>query len=424
MIGDQQEVNDAPLRILHCSWEYPPIVYGGLGRHVDALTRAQAAAGHEVVVLTQAADRAAASSGVRVIGVPPDAPHVPLDVEHLLPWVMGFTSALIRAGLRLGATWTPDVVHGHDWMAAHASVALATAFRVPYCTTVHATEAGRHQGWLNGTLSQSIHGIEWWSVDMADQVIACSAAMRQEISALFETPAERIAVIPNGVESIDWEGLQARRRTDRAKDGRPLIVFAGRLEWEKGVHTLIDALAVVRRDCPDVHLVVAGQGSTLPELREEVRARKLGRNVDFAGWLAMEDLRRLLACADVAVVPSRYEPFGLAALEAAVVGAPLVAARTGGLTEVVDDPTTGWLFDAGDARALASCILQALSDPVDARERARRARALLVERYSWPVIAERTIEVYRGIRMKSDDAPARSSYLVDSTDNLLAGTVS
>ena len=426
MISAQGTVVDREpesLRILHCSWEYPPIVYGGLGRHIEALTRAQAAAGHEVVVLTQDADRLDPPSGVRVVGAPRDAPHVPLDVEHLLPWVMGFTSGLIRAGLRLGDDWRPDVVHGHDWMVSHASLALATAFSVPYCTTVHATEAGRHQGWLSGTLSQAIHGIEWWSVDMADRVITCSDAMRNEVITLFEPSPERIVVIANGVSPVDWDALQAKRRADRAKDGRPLVVFAGRLEWEKGVHTLIEALAVVRRQIPDVHLVIAGEGSTTTTLREDVRARRLGRHVDFAGWLPFDDLTRLLAGADVVVVPSLYEPFGLVALEAAIVGAPLVVARTGGLIEVVDDPATGWLFEAGDADGLASCVVAALSDPEEARARAHRARALLAERFSWPVIAERTLGVYRAARVDPDRPRPRPSYVVDATGNLLPGQV-
>jgi glycogen(starch) synthase len=239
------------LRILHCSWEYPPIVYGGLGRHVDALTRAQVSAGHEVTVLTQSpepSDRTV--SGVRVIGRPPDAPHVPLDPEHLIAWSSGFNSALIRSGLHLLGSWRPDIVHGHDWLVAHACTALSEQAAAPYVTTMHATEAGRHQGWLPSSLSRSIHSIEWWSVDEADRVITCSAHMRQEVSTLFGTPPERISVIANGVDPVDWHALQARRRADRHAQGRPLVVFAGRLEWEKGVHTLIDAMGAVRKAHP------------------------------------------------------------------------------------------------------------------------------------------------------------------------------
>lgn len=414
------------MRILHCSWEYPPIVFGGLGRHVDALTHAQAQAGHDVVVLTQAPEPTTRRvNGVRVIGIPPDAPHVPLDPEHLLPWVLGFNSGLTRAGSRLLATWRPDVVHGHDWLVAHSSMALASIGERPYVTTVHATEAGRHQGWLPGMLSRSIHSIEWWSVDHASRVIACSAHMRQEIVTLFGTTPERIAVIPNGVAPVDWEALQAKRRADRSAHGRPLVVFAGRLEWEKGVHTLIDAMGAVRRAVPQAHLVIAGRGSAEQRLRDQVRTRRLGRNVTFAGWVPADDLQRLVACADAAVVPSLYEPFGLVALEAASVGAPLVVARTGGLAEVVRDPQTGWTFTPGKPRELASCVIAALSDPRAARQRARRARARLAVDFGWPMVAERTIAAYRDAidtyRSSVTARDPRASYLVSGTANLLTG---
>mgnify|MGYP006276226617 CR=1 FL=1 len=374
------------------------MIYGGLGRHVHALTRTQADLGHEVVVLTQAAEGLPADEvidGVRVIRVPSDAPYVPLDETHLIDWVMGFNSGLGRAGVHLTRSWRPDVVHGHDWLVAHAGVLLRDAADVPYVSTMHATEAGRHQGWLPSELSKSIHGIEWWSCREAARVICCSAHMRSEVHRLFEIPQERIDVIPNGIDPQGWQISSQQRRQARERNPGPLIVFTGRLEWEKGVHTLIDSLPAVRRAVPGARLVIAGRGGAEQRLRDQVRAKRLGRQVSFAGWMPQDALRSLVAAADAVVVPSIYEPFGIVALEAAVLGAPLVVARTGGLTEIVVDGQSGWTFEPGDAADLTTAVTSALLHPQRARSRARAARLRVERDFGWPVIAQRTEATYR-----------------------------
>ena len=119
--------------------------------------------------------------------------------------------------------------------------------------------------------------------------------------------------------------------------------------------------------------------------------------VTFLGHVSETDLRALVGAADVAVVPSLYEPFGFVALEAIVLGAPLVVARTGGLATIVDEGRTGWQFAPGDAQGLAGTLSEALSDPREARRRAAAARADVVTSYGWPTIAEQTDAVYRGV---------------------------
>ena len=201
------------MRILHLSWEYPPLVYGGLGRHVHALAEAQAATGHDVTVITQQVENSSDGpcaadevvNGVRVIRVPHDPPALPFDEEHLLAWVMSLESAFTRQGLEVIDQVRPRVIHAHDWMVSHTAMALRSAARAldpeaALVATIHATEAGRHQGWLPTTLSESIHAVEWWLVHEADRVIACSAHMRWEIGRLFSLDESTIDVIPNGID--------------------------------------------------------------------------------------------------------------------------------------------------------------------------------------------------------------------------------
>ena len=404
-------------RILHLSWEYPPLVYGGLGRHVHALAEAQAARGDEVVVLTQSVkpDRGGSAdppgpdalhdetvAGVRIVRVPHDPPAVPFDEAHLLAWVMGMESAITRRGLALIDEQAPHVVHAHDWMMAHAATTLVERSRheSALVATIHATEAGRHQGWLPTDLSDSIHSIEHWLVHRAQRVIACSQHMRSEIERLFHLDAEHIAVVTNGIDLDRWRASAAdiARARDRFAANGPLIVFCGRLEWEKGGHTLIDALPRLRRRLPGLRVVIAGRGGAAADLERQARERRVASIVTFTGWIPERELHGLMAAADALVIPSIYEPFGLVALEGAALSAPLVVARTGGLAEFVVDAQTGRTFAPGDPVDLARAVTEAVRDHESSRERARAARTRLRESYRWELLAAQTDEVYAQAR--------------------------
>ncbi|WP_127782651.1 glycosyltransferase family 4 protein [Rhodococcus sp. X156] len=386
------------MRILLVSWEYPPVVVGGLGRHVHSLACHLAAAGHDVAVLARRPTGTDAGThpttdavveGVRVVAVAED----PLDLvftEDLMAWTLGLNHALVRAGLALQRSgWQPEVVHGHDWLVAHAAVALAEHLQVPLVATLHATEAGRHSGWLPDRMNRQVHSAEWWLANSADSLVTCSAAMRAEVTELFR-PEAPVTVLHNGIDLDHWPSPPQVART-----GPPQLLFLGRLEWEKGVQDAIAALARVRRTHPGTRLVVAGEGSQLEWLRAEARRHRVLRAVTFAGHLSTTQLLQRLARADAVVLPSRYEPFGIVALEAAAAGAPLVASSAGGLGEAVQHGVTGLSFTPGDVAGLTTAVRSVLDDPGAARERAQRARARLDTDFCWTSIAAATVDVYR-----------------------------
>ena len=385
------------MRVLHVSWEFPPIVYGGLGRHVHALSTAQAQRGDDVIVLTQAdgdESSRAEVDGVTVVRAPHDPPGLPFTEEHLLTWVLAMQTGMIRTGLDLGAV---DVVHAHDWVTAHAAVTLRNALGSRcLVSTIHATEAGRHQGWLPGPLSDSIHSIEHWLVQHSDRVIACSRHMSREIEQLFGLADDRVSVIANGIDVDRWRATPARTAHARAAHAGtgPLVVFVGRLEWEKGAHTLVDALPRLRRRLPGVRAVIAGRGGLAEGLQTQVRERRVRGAVDFVGWLPEPELHALIAAADVLVVPSIYEPFGLVALEGAAIGTPLAVARTGGLAEFVEAGVTGHVFEPGDVAGLAEAVASAVEHADDSRRMADEAHSRLRESYGWSMIAAETQQAY------------------------------
>jgi glycogen(starch) synthase len=397
------------VRVLMVSWEYPPVVVGGLSRHVHALARHLEAAGNDVVVLCRhvagtdaethpTADRTV--DGVRVIRVAEDPMHVTFE-RDLTAWTLAMGHAMIRAGTTLLREWRPDVVHAHDWLVAHPAIALAEAAGVPLVGTIHATEAGRHSGWLSHPVSQQVHSVEWWLANRADELITCSQAMRVEVAHLFEVDPTAIHVIHNGIEERGWQVPDAEIAAARARhspDGAPLLLYFGRLEYEKGVQDLLAALPRIRRLHPGTRLVIAGKGRHLEPLLAQARKLRVRRAVDFVGHLPDRELRAVLAGADTVVLPSRYEPFGIVALEAAAAKAPLVASTAGGLGEVVLDGITGLAFTPGDVDALVAAVHGVLTDRAAAVRRADTAQARLAGEFDWSHIAASTAEVYRTAR--------------------------
>ncbi|AEA23977.1 glycosyl transferase group 1 [Pseudonocardia dioxanivorans CB1190] len=398
----------ARMRVLVLSWEYPPVVVGGLGRHVHALVRELAAAGHEVVVVSRRQTGTDAATHPTTDGPDPDDPrirvlHVAEDPAHLrfsddlVAWALAMGHAMLRAALTRLAGWRPDVVHAHDWLVAHPAIALADVLGVPLVATIHATEAGRHAGWLTTPLSRQVHSVEWWLARRADAVVTCSRAMRAEVATLFDLDPSEISVVHNGIAPRRWSVPPTAREAARrrwAPGGVPLLASFGRLEYEKGVQDLIAALPRVRRAYPGTRLVVAGTGTQREMLVEQARRFRVRRSVTFAGHLPDDELAALLTAASAVVLPSRYEPFGIVALEAAAAGAPLVASTAGGLGEVVVDGETGLSFAPGDVAGIAAAVDAVLADPAAAAERAHRARARLGPDFGWPVIAVRTAEIY------------------------------
>ena len=387
------------LRVLMLSWEYPPVMVGGLGRHVHALATALAAAGHEVTVVTRHATDAPLEEvldGVRVVRAPEDPPAFPLATPSLLAWTMAFNHSLTRAALHATATDTYDVIHAHDWLVTHTAVTLRDHLGVPLIATIHATEAGRHQGWLPAELNRTIHTVEYWLGHEAARVITCSGYMRWEVSRLLDLDPADIAVIANGVDAPTWQstpGAVAAARARYAADG-PLVGFAGRLVYEKGVQHIVSALPELRDRHPGLRLVIAGDGPYRPELQGEVARLGLERNVHFAGFVGA-DLPATFAASDTVVVPSIYEPFGMVALEAAAAGAPLAVSATGGLAEIVEPGVTGMTFPAKDPSALADAVSGLLADAHAAKRMANQARTMVRTRYGWSSIAAKTAETYR-----------------------------
>jgi glycogen synthase len=386
-------------RILILSWEYPPIVEGGLARHVRKLSEGLVRRGVEVDVLTRARSGAQApriAGGVRVHRLP--EPATPRDLDGFLRWVEDLNEHMVAAGRELIADRRFDVVHGHDWLVARAAGTLARAARLPYLTTIHATECGRHQGWVDQHPQSHIHAVERWMARRAEGVVVCSHYMHGHVADVFGIDEAKVQVIPNGIDPLDLAPIHdlAALRARFAGPGDKLVLLIGRLVYEKGFQVALDALPRVLERLPGVRFLVAGSGTHEAELKAQAQRLGLMRHGAFMGWIGDDVLRSLYRIADLCVVPSIYEPFGLVALEAMASGCPCIVADTGGLREVVPNDDVGLRFSSRDPRALAQMMEWVLANPA-LRFRLVTEAAAHVARFDWSDVAARTEEVYDGL---------------------------
>ncbi len=389
------------MRVLVLSWEFPPRIIGGLGRHVDRLTGALAAEGHEVHVLTRDDPNVGAEESfgrIHVHRVPEYPPLVPF--QELIPWVMQFNLGLVERGVRLLHNSRPfDVIHAHDWLVAYAGNSLRELFGVPLVATVHATEFGRHQGWLPGDMNRLIHQVEWWLTYVARRVITCSTYMRDQVQQIFELPPQKLDVVPNGVAlrmgdpPPVWPGARAKE---------PVVLFAGRLEYEKGVQTLIEAAPRIVDAHPGARFVVAGDGTFGDRLRGLAVESGHGGRFEFHGFADGEVMAELYRQASVIVAPSIYEPFGIVALEAMAARVPVIVGDTGGLRELVRHGDNGLRVTPEDAGDLANSVVRVLADD-ELRSRLVAGGARTTAGRSWRVIARRTADIYRQAVTEEED---------------------
>jgi glycogen(starch) synthase len=385
-------------RVLILSWEYPPLIEGGLARHVRKLSEALVDREVEVHVLTRGGEESPAEErrgGVVIHRI--REPKRPTDLGEFVAWVERMNSDMLAAGVELGDRYSFDLVHGHDWLVANACDHLAKRFDAPLVTTIHATEHGRHQGWVTDHPQSHIHGVERWISNRADRVITCSYYMREQVADIFGVPEQRIEVIPNGIDPDDLPspaGAELERlRGEFAAPDERLVLLIGRLVYEKGFQIALEAMPELIARRPGTRFLVAGSGTHEEELRRQAAGLGLMEHGSFLGWIGDDVLHSLYRIADVCVVPSIYEPFGLVALEAMASGCPCIVADTGGLREVVPHDAAGLRFRSRDPRSLGRMVERVLGD-AGLRERLVAEASAHVLRFDWNDVASRTASLY------------------------------
>lgn len=402
-------------RVLMLSWEYPPLIEGGLARHVRKLSEALAVSGHEVHVLTRGDEQAASEelvNGVCLHRI--REPRRPRELEEFITWIVQMNVDMLAAGVEIAREYDFDIVHGHDWLVAFAGSHLGRLLDAPYVCTIHATEHGRHQGWIDKHPQAYIHGVEQWIVNRAEKVIACSAYMREQIVDVFAVEESDVEVIPNGIDPADLkpgEDLKSLR-ADFAQADEKLILLVGRLVYEKGFQLALEAMPRLIEELGNVRFLVAGAGTHEQELRDLAVELGVDSHGTFLGWIGDDVLHSLYKIADLTVVPSIYEPFGLVALEAMASGCPCIVADTGGLREVVPNDQVGLRFRSKDPASLAEIAAKVLNDEELHRNLISEGHKH-IGNFDWTDVAAKTSELYDAV--ESANSPSVSSPVPDAS---------
>lgn len=391
------------MRILMFSWEYPPNVVGGLGRHVAELSPALVDQGVELHVVTPTVKKEEIPI-IRDQGVVVHWVYTPtIGVESLDIYARAtiINKALADYALLLPQIYGAfDLIHAHDWLTGFAGISLKQSWNCPLVVTIHATEQGRSRGHLHNPLQHAIDGAERELIQAASCLIVCSEFMSRELQNLFGVPADKLAVIPNAV-NVDPE-LNGRSPDNglafRAKYAIPddLIVFTiSRLVYEKGVHRLVQAAPRILAECPGARILIAGRGPEAEYLQQQARDLGVAERVNFIGFISDDERNLLFGSAACAVFPSLYEPFGIVALEAMAFNCPVVVSSVGGFAEIVKHTETGVTVYPDDAGSIAWGVLHILQHPDLAQRYAVQARQMIDRVFNWPRVAELTARVYQ-----------------------------
>ena len=377
--------------ILMLTWEYPPRIVGGIARVVHDLSQRLIKDGHDVTVITYKEGNVPYfedDKGVKVYRVD----NYMINPNNFIDWIMQLNfNMLAKANELIDKQGKIDVIHAHDWLVAYAAKSLKNSYDIPIVATIHATEAGRNSGIHNET-QRYINDTEWMLTYEANEVIVNSNYMKCELQRNFGLPFEKINVIPNGVNLTMYSGIEKDYdfRRNFASDNEKIILYAGRLVYEKGVQYLIGAMPKILQNYHDAKLVIAGKGGMYDELKSQVNYLGLGNKVYFTGYMDHKSLCKLYKCADISVFPSTYEPFGIVALEGMLAGNPVVTSDVGGLNEIVEHGVNGMKSYAGNSNSIADSILTLLFDHKLCNEISKNAKTKVKELYNWTKIAQDT----------------------------------
>ena len=395
--------------------EYPPNVYGGAGVHVEYLTRELAAldGGRNFVRVLAFGDQSERSPTLAVNGVQPPARIAAQDPRH-----SKLFDTLMQDLMMSGMATDLDIVHCHTWYSHFAGCLVKQLQNVPLVLTTHSLEP--HRPWKVEQLGTAYHASSWLertAYQNADGVVAVSAAMKNDVQAIYHVDPDRVRVIHNGIDL-----QQYRPRPDPGvlaqygiRSDAPFVLFVGRITRQKGIIHLVNAIRHLR---PGVQIVLCAGAPDTPEIAVEMtqaveRARAQSQHdiVWIQEMLPKDRVIALYTHAAIFVCPSVYEPFGIINLEAMACETPVVASSVGGIPEVVEHGETGLLVvpEAISAteveprnpeqfsRDLAAAVNVLLDDPELRQSMAEKARLRVERQFSWTSIARQTLGFYEDL---------------------------
>ncbi len=414
------------MRILMFGWEFPPRMSGGLGTACYGMTKALAGLDHRIFFVLPDAVESSAAPFLDLLSAPADPPpEEARDAEEaeilrrlalrpvpalLSPYLNadGYRNLFLSGGgrfrdpapvygtdliaevIRYGraagtlARRLPfEIIHAHDWMTVPAALLARRISGKPLVLHVHSLEYDRSGEQVN----REILEVEREGLRRADRIIAVSHRTKRMITERYGIDPEKITVVYNAVTREEGQKIYRTARTD----GRKMVLFLGRITFQKGPDYFVEAAARVLRVLPEALFVMAGAGDMMGQMIERVGELGIGDRFHFTGFLQGEEIERIFSQSDLYVMPSVSEPFGISPLEAMMYDVPVILSRQSGVAEILKHALK---VDFWDVREMAAKIIAVLTHPVLAGEMAEKAREE-IRKIRWESAAERIAAVYR-----------------------------
>ena len=285
----------------------------------------------------------------------------------------------------------PDLVHAQGSFVPYSTTAALLRNKYPTLLTVHGIAAKEIKfkkgiNFIFNILFQKPN--ERYVVSKIPNIIAVSSQAKNVISEMTQS---KIHVIPNGIDFEDIQKVQPHKSIEH-----PIILFIGNLEKLKDIDSLIKAIPIIKKSIPNIRVFIGGEGSEENKLKKLAKKLNIEENVKFLGFASGDYKYSWYKTADLCVIPSLYETFGIVCLEAMACGKPVVASNIGGIPFVVEDRETGLLFECGNAKDLAEKVIFLLQNE-ELREKMGEAGRKRAEEFTWDKIAGQTVEVYKEI---------------------------
>ncbi|MDI6917115.1 MAG: glycosyltransferase family 4 protein [Thermoplasmatales archaeon] len=372
------------MRIAMIGWEFPPLVSGGLGTHCYELTKHLSEKGVIIDFYMPKVRYEVADSGANIVPVAftPITPYAYPKREDFFQKVISYNEKC--ASLVVKGNY--DIIHCHDWLTVPAGIKLKKTLRKPFVFTVHSTEYDRT---ANLFPWDRVVDIEKAGILHADRIITVSKRMKAQLIDRYDADERKIHVVYNGVDPRRFTGVKMKKPKER------IVLYFGRLTVQKGPDFFLKAAKKVLEFENNVRFVVAGTGEMLTQLIDLTVKLGIQDKVFFTGYVSDEDLPKLYVIADVFVLPSVSEPFGIAPLEAMASGIPVIISKTTGVSEIVRNCL---LVDFWDTNEMANKIIAVLRyEALDRTLREREKMEIMDKSFSWGNAAEETIRIYRGL---------------------------
>ena len=382
------------MRIGMFSWEsLYSIKVGGVAPHVSELSEALARKGHEVHIFTRRGDF---DSYDKINGV--HYQRVDFDsTGDLFSQMIRMSDAMYDHFVAVqGLFGNFDIVHGHDWHPVRALTQIKNRQYMSFILTLHSTEWGRNGNNWGAGISKDIAHLEWLGCYEASKLIVTTKRMQDELIWTYNIPLDKISIVPNGIiKGKMHKSLDAGRVKERygIHPLDPVVLFCGRMSFQKGPDLLVEAVPYVLRNRGDVRFVFMGEGDM--RLYCERRAQELGvsRACRFLGYTSSADKEELLNACDLVCIPSRNEPFGVVVLEAWDACKPVVATEAISIINNFEDGLLAYV----QPESLAWCINRLLTNPEEMKRLAELGCARIEAEFSWDRIAKRTEGIYNKV---------------------------